>query len=878
MLSAIGKRNNEGENLPVITHLKDCAFVAEFIFEHWLCDSIKTKITNQKTKEKFIFACLVHDIGKFHPDFQKLILENKKHGKRHDVLSRAYLCKYLDVDTQCEQAPSIIEIIGYHHGRLHDWFGGEQEDYDTKLINQDDSKNTPIFSLIDSFLKNLKLTKNDLLETWDVYTRFIMSGLLIIADWIASNEDIFPYICDNDTQRYSQAKEKLNTIIPKIQYSIFDNEESFFTSAFHFSQPNELQKKAFNITSKYNDPKLFIIEAPTGCGKTEAALSLAYSLIKNKALNGIYMALPTCATSNALYNRFSDFVKNIFGQNQKVILEHSKAKIFLDDNDIKYENTLNRKLTEINNFIIGTTDHVIRIPIYAKHFTMFHTELANKVIIFDEVHSYDPIMFEYLLKTLKFFKAYSTPVILLSATLPENQKKQILKIYTKNNINLENNNDIKAYPAITTISNNNIIIDKITPHYKKQPDIKFLQQTRTDAKDNSIDANVIKNTIIQKGLKGYYGIIVNTVARSQDIYKELVPYFGKENVILLHSRFESSHRSAIENNIISLLGKHRDSINRYKNKDFLIVIGTQILEQSIDIDFDCMFTDLCPADCLVQRIGRLHRHCNNNDYRPQSLANPQCFVLQAYRNDYGDISKCTHTHSKLIYSDYRLMMTYSNLLKMINNQNEKQYDTSMPEYDTTQDFIQNSYNDSKEYTLYGKSLNEQRDTYNKTVKKDRAKAKRNMLDSRCSSNDISTVHLYNQTDDINYKDINPCVRKSLNSLEVILLNYNTDTNKICFCYNNNEINNKTSEISLLKHTIALPTSLVHDNDSIEQIIEILTKQQDEISQKTSVILPDIDIPYLILINNKRLITINALHKTLLLSYDSEIGLAIENTL
>lgn len=877
MLSAIGKRNND-ECLPVITHLKDCAFVAEFIFDHWLCDSIKTKITNQKIKEKFIFACLVHDIGKFHPDFQKLILENKKHCKRHDILSRAYLCKYLDVDTQCEQAPSIIEIIGYHHGRLHDWFGGEQEDYDTELINQDDSKNTPIFSLIDSFLKNLKLTKNDLLETWDVYTRFIMSGLLIIADWIASNEDIFPYICDNDTQRYSQAKEKLNTIIPKIQYSIFDNEESFFTSAFHFSQPNELQKKAFNIISKYNDSKLFIIEAPTGCGKTEAALSLAYSLIKNKALNGIYMALPTCATSNALYNRFSDFVKNIFGQNQKVILEHSKAKIFLDDNDINYENTLNRKLTEINNFIIGTTDHVIRIPIYTKHFTMFHTELANKVIIFDEVHSYDPIMFEYLLKTLKFFKAYSTPVILLSATLPENQKKQILKIYTKNNINLENNNDIKAYPAITTISNNNIIIDKITPHYKKQPDIQFLQQTRTDAKDNSIDANVIKNTIIQKGLKGYYGIIVNTVARSQDIYKELVPYFGKENVILLHSRFESSHRSAIENNIISLLGKHRDNINRYKNKDFLIVIGTQILEQSIDIDFDCMFTDLCPADCLVQRIGRLHRHCNNNEYRPQNLSNPTYFILQAYIDD--DLSKCIHSHSKLIYSDYRLFMTYSNLLEMINNNNDKHCSdlTTDQEHDIIQDFIQNSYNDSKEYTLYGKSLNEQRDIYNKTVKKDRAKAKRNMLDSRCSSNDISTVHLYNQTDDINYKDINPCVRKSLNSLEVILLNYNTDTNKICFCYNNNEINNKTSEITLLKHTIALPTSLVHDNDSIEQIIEILTKQQDEISQKTSVILPDIDIPYLILINNKRLITINTLHKTSLISYDSEIGLVIENTL
>ena len=870
MLSAVGKKSNNGECLPVITHLNDCAFVAEFLFDSWLCESIKTKISSiKKIREKFIFTCLVHDIGKFHPDFQKLILENKKHGKRHDVLSRAYICKYLNIDYQCEQTPSIIEIIGYHHGRLHDRFGSEQEDYDTELMQKENTKIT-LFSLIDSFLEDLNLTKNDISETWDTYTNFIMSGMLIIADWIASNSDIFPYTeLDNTKQRYLLAEEKLKNLIPEIQYKTFNDAESFFTEAFHFSQPNELQEISFNITNKNNDNQIFIIEAPTGCGKTEASLAIAYSLIKKKGLRGIYMALPTCATSNALYNRFSDFVKNIFGQNNNVILEHSKAKIFLDDNDINYENIANKKLTGINNFIIGTTDHVIRLPIYTKHLTMFHAELANKVIIFDEVHSYDPIMFEYLIKTLKFLKAYNTPVIILSATLPENQKTQILKVYSKNTINFENNNDIKAFPAITTISNNMLVVERITQQHKKLPDIQLLQQTLNDSKDNSIDANSIKNIIKQNGLKGYYGIIVNTVERSQDIYKELIPYFGKENVILLHSRFESSHRSTIENNIISSLGKHCDNKDRYKDKQFLIIIGTQILEQSIDIDFDCMFTDLCPADCLVQRMGRLHRHQNNNDYRPHTLYVPQCFILQAYIDD--NLNKCIHAVSKLIYSDYRLMITYSNLLNMINITHINKNESIKNDY--LQYFIQNSYNDEDEYTLYGKSLNDYRDSYKNTVKKDRAKAKRNMLDSRCSCNDISTVHLYNQTDDINYRDINPCVRKSMNSLEVILLNYHSNTNKICFCYSNNEINNKTSEITLLKHTIALPSSLVNDKNSIDQIINALSKQQNEISQKASLVLNDMDIPYLILTDNKRILTVN--NKSYIISYDEEIGLIID---
>lgn len=670
-----------------------------------------------------------------------------------------------------------------------------------------------------------------------------MSGLLICSDWIASNDKLFPL--DDSCDRYNTDKlAYLN--LPRLSV-IDDISESFFHRVFGFT-PSPLQDLAFTLPN--NDScsnSVFIIEAPTGCGKTEAALALAYSIIHRIGASGIYMALPTCATSNALYDRYSSFVHNVFGDSYSVILEHSKAKLFIDtpQSDLP----LSRKLEGLNHFIIGTTDHVIKIPKCLKHFTMLYPFIANKVVIFDEVHSYDTTMFVNFLKTLSILRRYNVPVIILSATLPNQYKKQILSIYTR----VPEDLPLNTYPSITYTSDNRIEVAKVELPESPSADIQFMQCINGED-----DTQSIIGEIERLGCSGYYGIIVNTVERSQSIYRSLSSHFGSDYTILLHSRIESTHRTEIESKIISTLGKHSDKYNRYSKKSFVVVVGTQILEQSIDIDFDYLFTDLCPADCLIQRIGRLHRHRNNNPYRNSTLQTPVCSILQAYKSD--SIRDCLDNISSLIYSEYRLAKTYAELL-----------DGGIKDKPS---FIQRSYDDSLDVSLFEMSLEKSKEAYLSLFKKDQEIAKSQMLDRFCY-NGFSDVHLFCSKYDINSNGIYNCVRQVLNTLEVVILNYDEESGTLRYVHTNAKASLLYKDV--LRHTVILPYKLVR-GEYINQVIDELEKSAIKIECVLGYSLPKLFTPYLILTNNQftlKRINNKGKEENFTLSYDSELGLVIE---
>lgn len=228
-----------------------------------------------------------------------------------------------------------------------------------------------------------------------------------------------------------------------------------------------------------------------------------------------------------------------------------------------------------------------------------------------------------------------------------------------------------------------------------------LQKEYQDPENHEKDIQAVIAKIYELGTYGYYGIIVNTVKRAQAFGKALKEEFGDDTVIVLHSCFDASHRSNIERRLIALFGKKgRDEAylkEMFKDgkfqlrdgKHFKIVISTQIVEQSLDIDFDCMFTDLCPMDALMQRAGRLHRHSqkdendktqDDNHYRPEKMKTPMCFVMQAYnsydhaitkslkrflQNEAGtdDLFYTCDSYSRKIYHPFRLYSTHVELLK-----------------------------------------------------------------------------------------------------------------------------------------------------------------------------------------------------------------------
>jgi len=158
---------------------------------------------------------------------------------------------------------------------------------------------------------------------------------------------------------------------------------------------------------------------------------------------------------------------------------------------------------------------------------------------------------------------------------------------------------------------------------------------------DDIQVDDVLKTILVNG--GVAGIVVNTVKRAQAKYLQLKEVFG-DNICLLHSQFISSERAKLEKELVSNLGPGDSSFTR---PDKLIVVGTQIFEQSMDIDFDVLITDLCPMDMLLQRIGRLHRHIR---VRPDTLVNAVCYVMGA---SWGNFNR----GSELIYGRYLVMRT-----------------------------------------------------------------------------------------------------------------------------------------------------------------------------------------------------------------------------
>ncbi|MGX6991068.1 CRISPR-associated helicase Cas3', partial [Pseudolactococcus reticulitermitis] len=288
---------------------------------------------------------------------------------------------------------------------------------------------------------------------------------------------------------------------------------------------------------------------------------------------------------------------------------------------------------------VGTVDQFLLSALKQKHLALRHLGLSKKVVVIDEVHAYDAYMGQFLYQAIRWMGAYGVPVVILSATLPGERREELVKNYYlgtgkkwKDAVKPDNLAIQNAYPLITYSDGNKI--EQVT---------QFEKQEGYQVEIHRLDDNELLGTLegcLSGG--GIAGIIVNTVRRAQELYHLISNQFGLENVELLHSSFIATQRVNKETNLMSKIGKNAI------RPDKKIIIGTQVIEQSLDIDFDILFSDLAPMDLLIQRIGRLHRH---EIKRPEKLTIPKFYVLgtsQTFEFNSG---------SKAVYGDYLLMRT-----------------------------------------------------------------------------------------------------------------------------------------------------------------------------------------------------------------------------
>ncbi|PID42914.1 MAG: CRISPR-associated helicase/endonuclease Cas3 [Gammaproteobacteria bacterium] len=502
---------------------------------------------------------------------------------------------------------------------------------------------------------------------------FFLAGFCSVCDWLGSS-DFFDYDAEPQISvealrrwylgRFKKAERALQSAGMK---SHIHREPAIEKLLGVHAKPRQIQVLVDDLPLEQG---LTLIEASTGSGKTEAALAYAWRLMDAGLADSIVFALPTQATANAMYDRLERAARHIFSNQTNLILAHGRARYHEGFIDLKKSSTpktvqgqeeawvqcsewlaQSRKRVFLGQIGVCTVDQVLVSVLPVRHKFVRGFGIGRSVLIIDEVHAYDSYMYGLLGGVLEQQKACSGSVILLSATLPARQKEVLARSWKA-----EQHSENEDYPLITsyTSAESKTFDLQIQPEQRPKSttvDIELL------ACKSLLPDNDLLSGITQAVIQGaQVCLICNLVDVAQNVYRKLREQFEQSGELedsqidLFHSRFRFCDRQSKEQKVINLFGdKPHPSDARDKGH---LLIATQVVEQSLDLDFDWLISQLCPVDLLFQRMGRLHRHERD---RPAGFERKVCTVLVPETPDYG-------LH-ELIYGNSRVLWRTHELLK-----------------------------------------------------------------------------------------------------------------------------------------------------------------------------------------------------------------------
>lgn len=698
------KKTENGEQLwlPLMVHLQDTQSVIEYLYNIWLSDGQRQAIAGDLSDDEIHklvrFLGFTHDLGKATPSMETKASYNGDHLLDSEIIekltrsgfaglndlelaSRKYSPHSLSGEAILERlgVPETVgAIIGGHHGKPVD-NNSVSDDVDDHTINywQTDNANTEIavnWQAVQQYIFNeaLRTSGYQLVDEIPEVTQpqaVLLEGLLIMADWLASGEylnddsqtPLFPLIEIDQTiedvdvdQRWKQAMTLWQREDEWLPDKIASDSDPYDVRWGFKARP--VQAEITQTIGSTTVPGIAIIEAPMGIGKTEIALIAAEQMAYTTGRDGLFFGLPTQVTTNMMYNRVEPWLQNM-AQRQfasySIKLMHGKAQFnkeyadlpeasnVSEANAVTVNSWFSGKKSILTKFTVGTIDNLLLMGLKQKHLFLRHLGFSGKVVVIDEVHAFDLYMRKYLYRALNWLGAYHVPVIILSATLPVAKRNELLEAYftgkyQKKEEKILATSDwqtVQSYPLLSVLDGPNLI--QVTDFSGLGDQLPTeIKVTRMDLDDEALVQDVA--TRIQNG--GIAGIIVNTVDKAQRLAKLVPDDIPK---LVLHSAFIAPERTRLENELMAKIGKGAERPEK------MIVIGTQVLEQSLDADFDVLYTDIAPMDLILQRTGRLHRH---NISRPKLLRQPQLFVLGINADGYDK-------GSESVYGAYLLMKT-----------------------------------------------------------------------------------------------------------------------------------------------------------------------------------------------------------------------------
>ncbi|MFH1113947.1 MAG: CRISPR-associated helicase Cas3' [Pseudomonadota bacterium] len=638
-------------------------------------------LPEEDVRRLIVFFLALHDVGKFSVSFQGLVEEalgilNRKLRIRpyshphtelglalwedtllgHCLSAGVFHQEYADQFMLERYLPPLVQPFFGHHGQPVTC--GDVEVYEHFPDEDIEAARSFLADCAGLLVPEPISLPSDLGSLYDELKvrSWLFSGFAVVCDWIGSNSDFFSY-CGHEMPiaeywpiacRSAELAVEQAGILP-VQTRQFSGMGDLFPDLKDFSS-SPLQAYVSECSLPAG-PQLWIIEDITGSGKTEAAVVLCHRLMQ-LGYDGFFVALPTMATADAMYERMAKAYRRLFTaeQNPSLALAHghrelmeafttsilrmgggSSAEYSLEKTKEDTESSAacaqwiadNRKKTFLAHAGVGTIDQALLAGLPSRHHTLRLFGLARKVLIVDEVHACDAYMTELLKALLEFHSSLGGSAILLSATIPQKMRRDLTTAFLKG-LDADMQTDFQdSFPAVTSAG-----IEGITEMpLKPRPDLR-----RSLAVELVHDKDGVLDEIKSAAASGACVCrLCNTVADAIEAYEALCedPAVDRDRLLLFHARFAMGHRLDREHEVLSRFGKAAKREDRRN----AILVATQVVEQSLDLDFDFMVSDLAPIDLIIQRAGRIHRHSREfRGDRPQ----PVLWVLSPHMTQTPD--------------------------------------------------------------------------------------------------------------------------------------------------------------------------------------------------------------------------------------------------
>jgi CRISPR-associated endonuclease/helicase Cas3 len=615
-----------------------------------------TDLSEPQFIQWFTFLLALHDIGKFADSFQSLNADvlgklqqrtsQRQYGLRHDslgwILWKKHLSQYFKekgmISPGTKRRPSTAnESLDVWMGAMVGHHGQPPQPSTTRLLRDDFDEDND-FAAAATFVADLIPILFDESPVFPAcrteaiqWASWWLSGLAVLSDWLGSNTDFFPYQSQAMPldQYWEQAKQRAERAIQQAELLSCHPSNALTLADLIEVEPQTVPaptplQEMVSAWELPASPHLFILEDVTGAGKTEAAVLLAHRLMQAGQGNSVYFALPTMATANTMYSRMKDVYRRLFagGKSPSLILAHGASEMSADFRrsllpevpataDHYGDGTTsagahcnawladNRKKALLADIGIGTVDQALLAILPARHQSLRLLGLMHKILLVDEVHACDAYMHELLCALLRAHATAGGSVILLSATLPKKQRQALLQAYAEgqrwSKPALQATDD-QSYPLMSCLNAQGLREQVVATRasVKREVSVQFLSE-RQAVED-------LLSRTLEQGQCACW--IRNTVKDAIEAYQQIKARHPDWQVDLFHARYALGDRIAIEKRVVARFDKNSTAESRRGQ----ILIATQVVEQSLDLDFDTLITDLAPIDLLIQRAGRLRRH------------------------------------------------------------------------------------------------------------------------------------------------------------------------------------------------------------------------------------------------------------------------------